>query len=65
MNEWFNWLKANDISNLEACLIYVNSFQIEQIIFGIDNLIQLKSIIKMYKNLRKIDIPDFSSEDTN
>lgn len=65
-NKWFNWLRANDISNLEACLIYVNSFpQIDQIIFGVDNLIHLKSIIKMYKNLKNIDIPDFSSEDAD
>lgn len=52
-NEYFTFLDENNISNLEACLIFAFNSKFDRIILGIENKKQLFSILKVLPNLKK------------
>ena len=58
-------MSSNNFSNLDLVLSFVKSFkEIDTIIIGIDNLMQLKEIINtMNKEIN--DFPDIYSHDEN
>lgn len=48
--EWSKWLQMNNYNSLEASLGFVKDFKsIDKIIVGVDDLEQLKMIVKAYK----------------
>jgi aryl-alcohol dehydrogenase-like predicted oxidoreductase len=48
--EWFDWLQLNKYNSLEACLGFIKNIKhINKIIIGVDNIYQLKMIVKTYK----------------
>ena len=65
-DEWHNWLKEfSSISAIEACLGFVSSYKdIDKIVFGVDNLLQLKQIVSASKkNINFKFFPDISCDD--
>ena len=62
--KWTDWLKANDIDPIHACLSYVKSIKgIDKIIIGVDSLEQIMTIVEKYNKKSLIDFPDISSDD--
>jgi len=51
--EYFSLLDKNNISKLEACLIFAFNSKFDRIILGIENKKQLSSILKVLTNLKK------------
>lgn len=55
---WDEWLSKNNISALEASVMYVHSFkEIDKIIVGVENLLQLQQIHRATKG----NLPEFPS----
>ena len=53
-DEWDEWTDKNKFSKLEACINYVNSFkEIDRIIVGVNNCVQLKEILSVFQNRNK------------
>lgn len=53
-SQWHKWLENNKYNALEASLAFVkNVKEIDKIIVGVDNLDQLKGIVKAYKCKKK------------
>jgi len=62
--KWHSYLKENNISALAASLAYPRSFpEIDKIIIGVESQQQLAQILAASNQLKKIDLPDLSSED--
>lgn len=63
-NKWHQWLRDMDISALEACLRYTNSFpQVDRILVGVETKKQLMEIIQIMQG-KTLQIPEeFSSND--
>ena len=56
--KWNTWIKTKGYSKLEVCLNYSNSFPlIKRIIFGAEDLDQLKEILSLSNN-KKFLIPN-------
>ncbi len=48
--QWFNWLKVNKYNSLDVCIGFIKNIKyIDKMIIGVDNLNQLKMIVKSYK----------------
>jgi len=48
--EWYKWLKMRNYNSLDASLDFIKGIKhIDKIVIGIDNLDQLKNIVKSYK----------------
>ena len=48
--EWFDWLESKNYNSLDASLCFIKNIKhIDKIVIGIDNLNQLKMIVKSYK----------------
>ena len=55
-NEWNVWIKKNKVSKLEACISYVKSIpEVDKIVVGVNNVIQLREIISVFKKNKKIN----------
>ena len=64
--KWSDWLSANHISPIEACINFVmNHQQIHRVIIGVDNLKQLNEIINIKIDSKVNYLSDFASEDLN
>lgn len=58
--DWFKWLEINNYNSLEASLRFVKEFKsIDKIVIGVDNLQQLKKIVKAYKKSIKFKFKKF------
>ena len=58
--EWFKWLKIHKIKPLEASIGFIKNIKyIDKIVIGVDNLDQLKMIIKIYKKNFKFKFKKF------
>lgn len=58
--EWFDWLQLNKYNSLEACLGFIKNIKhINKIIIGVDNIYQLKMIVKTYKKDIKFKFKKF------
>lgn len=59
LSAYHNWLRANNISPLQACLSYLDQHpNIDKIIVGVDSLQQLKQIISAIDK-PTLEVPDF------
>ncbi len=60
---WNQWLNEVNLTALEACLAYALSFkEIDKIVVGTDNLLQLKQLISLAsKSKPLLDFPDLRS----
>ena len=59
-NQWDKWLNNQNITALEACLLFVKRIkEIDKIIVGVDSVQHLKEICKAYKSSKKIYFPKF------
>ena len=59
--EWFDWLQLNKYNSLEACLGFIKNIkQVNKIIIGVDNIHQLKMIVKAYKKSIRFKFKKFS-----
>jgi len=55
LNKWNNFIIKNNISSVEACILFVKKFkEINKIIVGIESLNQLRQIIRYYNKKKKI-----------
>ena len=58
-NKWHQWLADSNLTALDACLQFALSFkQINKVIIGVDNINQIKQIVKSTK-YQDISIPDY------
>ena len=59
LNNYYNWVKTNDIKPLNGCLDYVNSIpELTRIVVGIDNCSHLQEILKC-KSTPKLIFPKY------
>ena len=59
--EWERWLKKNNYNALEASLGFLKNLEhIDKIIVGIDNLDQVRDIVKAYKKKKNFKYMNFS-----
>ena len=59
--EWYKWLKMRNYNSLDASLDFIKGIKhIDKIVVGIDNLDQLKNIVKSYKMNFKFKFNKFS-----
>ena len=59
LNNYYDWIKANDIKPLNGCLDYVNSIpELTRIVVGIDNYNHLQEILKC-KSTPKLIFPEY------
>ena len=59
--EWFKWLKMYNYNPLDVSLGFIKSIKyIDKIVIGVDNLDQLKKIVKTYKKRLKYKFKKFS-----
>ena len=59
--EWERWLKKNNYNALEASLGFLKNLEhIDKIIVGIDDLDQLRDIVKAYKKKKNFKYMNFS-----
>ncbi len=62
-DEWFAWLRNNDIDPVEACLKFVLQYkEIDKVIVGVQNIEQLQKIVSRLRNNSKIQFPDWHSK---
>ena len=62
--KWHNWLTANDVSALQACLAFPLSFpEVDRVVVGAEGVRQLTQIIYAANNTMQVSIPDFSCKD--
>ena len=48
--DWFDWLETKNYNPLDASLSFIKKIKhIDKIVIGIDNLFQLKDIVKSYE----------------
>ena len=60
---WDIWIKEHNISAIQACLAFPLSFrEIDRVIVGADNAIQLREIITAANGALLVDLPDLNSE---
>ena len=60
---WDIWIKEHNISAIQACLAFPLSFrEIDRVIVGADNAIQLREIITAANGALIVDLPDLNSE---
>jgi aryl-alcohol dehydrogenase-like predicted oxidoreductase len=53
---WFSWLKENNISNLDACLNFINSQKlISKFIIGLENYNQFRQVLNFRKSSKKLN----------
>lgn len=63
---WNEWLAANKVSAVQACLSFLLSFpEIDRVLVGADNISQLKELIESEKELQNLDFPDICCSDKN
>ena len=61
-----NWCNRHQVSQLEACINYIrNNTYVSKIIIGIDNVEELKEIIKFFNKNKKIFPKKIHSNDNN
>jgi aryl-alcohol dehydrogenase-like predicted oxidoreductase len=61
---WHEWLEANEIDPVSACLAYPLSFsQIDRVVVGADTLAQLDQLVAATKSPMPKDLPDLTCED--
>ena len=59
-NQWDKWLNNQNITPLEACLLFIKGIkEIDKIIVGVDSAQHLKEICRIYKSSKKIYFPKF------
>ena len=59
--EWFKWLEINNYNSLDASLGFIKNIKyIDKIVIGVENLNQLKMIVKAYKKSIKFKFIKFS-----
>ena len=64
--QWDDWLKANDISALEACLNFLKVYSdVDKFIIGVTSQDQLLEIIAKFENNNKILDKSFEISDQN
>ena len=62
-SQWNKWLKKNKHNALEASLAFVKNIkEIDKIVVGVDNLNQLKDIVKAYKCKKKFNFISFKKD---
>lgn len=62
IDEWFNFLKKNNLSNLEACISFIKNFDFyDHVIIGFDNYSHFKEVKKICnkKNIIKVNFDKF------
>ena len=63
-SKWESWIAQSGLSPMQSCLAYVLGFdEIDKIIIGADNTIQLLEIIESGLPQRAVVIPDFACQD--
>ncbi len=63
---WHEWMQSKNVSSLSACLNFVNEFEeIDKIVVGVNNSMQLEQLIESTKVIINTDYPDICSEDVN
>ena len=64
LNKWSKFCKDSNISTTEGAINFINKYNFDYIIFGINNKNQFKEIKKIYLKQKKIDVPaDISTND--
>ena len=64
--KWFFFLEKNQISSLEVCINFQKKFRdINRVIIGVDNLMQLKKILKVASQKTNLKFPNIRSNDIN
>ena len=59
--EWFDWLQTNNYNSLDASLGFVKNIKyIDKIVIGVDNLDQLKMIVKTYSKNKMFKFKEFN-----
>ena len=62
IDEWFKFLKKNNLSNLEACISFIKNFDFyDHVIIGFDNYSHFKEVKKICnkKNIIKVNFDKF------
>ena len=61
---WHQWLEANNLSALQACLDFSLSFsEIDKVIVGVDSQAQLIQILRFVDNNSAVSFPNFACDD--
>jgi aryl-alcohol dehydrogenase-like predicted oxidoreductase len=64
LNKWSKFCKDNNISRTEAAINFINKYNFDYIIFGINNKNQFNEIKKIHLKQKKINVPrDISTKD--
>ena len=59
--QWFDWLQMNNYNSLDASLGFVKNIKyIDKIVIGVDNLDQLKMIVKTYSKNKMFKFKEFN-----
>jgi len=65
LNNWFQWLKLNNLDPVDVCMSYVQNFDdIDVVIFGFNSEKQLDQILN-HKKINIKDMPNFNIIDEN
>lgn len=63
-NRWYEWLEANNVDAVEACLAYVTSQTlIDQIVVGVESRAQLQQLVNALEKVPSVQMPDLSCND--
>ena len=66
LNKWSLFCKENGISKTEGAINFINNYNFDYVIFGINNKRQLSEIRKIYLKQKKVKVPkDISTNDKN
>lgn len=63
-DRWHAWLAENHANPIEACLAFVNHAMVDRVVIGVDNLVQLKEILRANCKAAPKGLPDFACNDT-
>ena len=63
--EWKDWLKKNNLTSYEACLVFIEKFsKIDKVIIGLDSIEQFKMLLNHCKSAkRRYEIPEIFTND--
>lgn len=64
LDKWHSWIAENKVSPVWACLMFVAMFpEIDNVIVGIETVVQLKEIIEEFARNKPVTFPDIQCDD--
>jgi aryl-alcohol dehydrogenase-like predicted oxidoreductase len=65
-SRWWDWLAKHNVSPIQACLAFPFSLpEIDRVVVGVTNVIQLEQILNLIINLPDFEFPDIQCIDEN